>query len=119
MLTAILVLQIVIIILVVISATVGGRKLTEKRLTASYQPVIHYESKVFSDKVVVSQRVQLFYDGVPIGEPKEEIVYKANVVDREAINAALTFAIENLQKTLMIGFDVGDIQDLIKKVLPE
>ena len=118
MLTAILVLQIIIIILIVLFAIIGGRKLTQKRLTASYQPIIYYESKLFRDKVVASHRVQLFYDEVPIGESKEEIIYQANIVDREAVSAAFTFALENLQKTLMIEFKADDIQDLIKKILP-
>ena len=52
MLTIILVLQIVIIILIVVLAIIGNRKLNERRVMVSYGPIIHYQDKLFSDKVV-------------------------------------------------------------------
>lgn len=52
MLTVILVLQIVIIILIVVLAIIGNRKLNERRVMVSYEPIIYYQDKLFSDKVV-------------------------------------------------------------------
>ena len=109
MLVVILVLQIVIIILVVL-AIIGHRKLTEKRVGIKCEPVVYYEDKLFSDKVVAGYRVQIFYDGIPIGEPTKKMVYQAKTVDREAVRAALELARQGLQKGLMKGFKLGDIQ---------
>ena len=119
MLTVILVLQIVIIILIVVLVFIGNRKLNERRVMVSYEPIIHYEDKLFSDKVVAGYRAQIFYDGIPVGEPTEKIVYQAKTVDREAVSAALELALQGLQKGLMIGFELGDIQDVIDRILPK
>ena len=90
--------QMVIIILIVVVAILGNRKLNEirelndqirelndergelnerrepeeKRVTVSYEPTIHYQNKLFSNKVVAGYRAQIFYDELPIGEPTEK-----------------------------------------------
>ena len=119
MLTVILVLQIVIILLIVVLAIIRHRKLNEKRVMVSYEPIIYYQGKLFSDKVVAGYRVQIFYDGIPIGEPTEKIVYQAKTVDTEAVSAALELALQGLQKGLMVGFELGDIQAVIDRILPK
>ena len=50
--------------------------------------------------MVASYRVQLHYDGLPIGEPTERIVYSGNKVDKEAVQNALTTALQTLQIAL-------------------
>ena len=142
MLTVILVLQIVIILLIVVLAIIGhrklnerrvemlieeahnelaelNRKLNERRVEIECEPVIYYQDKFFSDKVVAGYRTQIFYDGIPVGEPTERIVYQANIVDREAVCAALELALQGLQTGLMKGFELGDIQAVINKILPK
>ena len=119
MLTVILVLQIVIILLIVVLAIIGYRKFNERRVKIECEPVIYYEDKLFSDKVVAGYRAQIFYDGIPIGEPTEKIVYQAKTVDREAVSAALELALQGLQEGLMIGFKLGDIQAVIDRILPK
>ena len=114
-----LVLQIVTIILIVVLAIIGYRKLNESRVTVSYEPIIYYQDKLFSDKVVAGYRAQIFYDGLPVGEPTEKIVYQSKTVDREAVSAALELALQGLQKGLMIGFELGDIQNVIDRILPK
>lgn len=119
MLTVILVLQIVIIILIVVLAIIGHRKLNERRVKIECEPIIYYEDKLFSDKVVAGYRAQIFYDGIPIAEPTEKIVYQAKTVDREAVRAALELARQGLQEGLMKGFKLGDIQAVINRILPK
>ena len=119
MLTVILVLQIVIILLIVVFAIIGHRKLNERRVEVVCEPIIYYEDKLFSDKVVAGYRAQIFYDGVPIGEPTEKIVYQAKTVDREAVRVALESALQGLQTGLMKGFKLGDIQSVIDRFLPK
>ena len=70
---------------------------TEKRISVSYEPIIHHEDGLFKNKVVASYQMQLLYDGLPIGEPTEKIVYSASKVDKEAVRAALTGALHTLQ----------------------
>lgn len=72
-------------------------KLTENRVSVSYEHVIHHEDGLFRNKVVASYRVQFLYDGLPIGEPTEKIVYHANKVDKEVVQETLTAALQTLQ----------------------
>ncbi|MYB94282.1 hypothetical protein F4054_00810 [Candidatus Poribacteria bacterium] len=46
---------------------------------------------------MASYRMQLHYDGLPIGDPTEKIVYSENKVDKEAVQNALTGALQTLQ----------------------
>ena len=119
MLTVILVLQIVIILLIVVLAIIGHRKLNERRVKIECEPIIYYEDKLFSDKVVAGYRAQIFYDGIPIAEPTEKIVYQAKTVDREAVRAALELARQGLKSGLMTGFKLVDIQAIINRILPK
>ncbi len=75
-------------------------QLTEKRVSVSYEPIISHKDKLFRNEVVASYRMQLHYDGLPIGEPTEKIVYSANKVDKEAVQKALTGALQTLQIAL-------------------
>ena len=72
-------------------------KLTEKKVSVSYEHVIYHRDGLFKNVVVASSRVQFLYDGLPIGEPTEKIVYSSNKVDKEAVQAALTGALQTLQ----------------------
>ena len=97
MLTAVLVLQVLLLFFFLVLSIIGWRKLTEKRVSVSYEHVIYREHGLFKSKVVASYRVQFFYDGLPIGEPTEKIVYSENKVDKEAVQTALTEALQNLK----------------------
>ena len=142
MLTAVLVLQVLLLffILVLSMQSYAGRKLvedqqklteqltedqqklteqlTEKRVSVSYEPIIHHEDSFFRNKVVASYRVQLHYDGLPIGEPTEKIVYSGNKVDKEAVREALTAGLQTLQIALAASgtpFRVlNTVEDVIK-----
>ena len=41
--------------------------------------------------------MQILYDGLPIGEPTEKIVYSSKKVDKEAVQAAFTGALQALE----------------------
>ena len=121
MLTAVLVLQVLLLVFIVVLSIqlYAGRKLTEdqqkltdelteisqklteklteNRVSVSYEHVIRHEDGLFRNKVVASYRVQFLYDGLPIGEPTEKIVYHANKVDKEAVQETLTAALQTLQ----------------------
>ena len=108
MLTAVLVLQVLLIVCFLVLSIVGWRKLTEKsiektekliekKVSVSYEHVIYHRDGLFKNVVVASSRVQFLYDGLPIGEPTEKIVYSSNKVDKEAVQAALTGALQTLQ----------------------
>ena len=119
MLIAVLVLQVLLLFFISVLSIVGWRKLTEdrqkltekltedwqklteklteKRVSVLYKHVIHHEDGLFRNKVVASYQVQFLYDGLPIGEPTEKIVYSANKVDKEAVQKALTAALQTLQ----------------------
>ena len=71
--------------------------LIEKKVSVSYEHVIYHRDGLFKNMVVASSRVQFLYDGLPIGEPTEKIVYSSNKVDKEAVQAALTGALQTLQ----------------------
>ena len=47
-------------------------QLTEKRVSVSYESIIRHEDRLFRNKVVAGYRMQLLYDGLPIGEPTEK-----------------------------------------------
>ena len=117
MLTAVLVLQVLLIVCFLVLSIVGWQKLvgwrklteqliektekliekTEKKVSVSYEHVIYHRDGLFKNVVVASSRVQFLYDGLPIGEPTEKIVYSSNKVDKEAVQAALTGALQTLQ----------------------
>ena len=70
--------------------------------------------------MVASYRVQLHYDGLPIGEPTEKIVYYGNKVDKEAVREALTAGLQALQIALEASgtpFRVlNTVEDVIKNL---
>ena len=71
MLTAILFFQIVIILIVVL-VIIGHRKLNERRVKIECEPVIYYEDKLFSDKVVAGDRVQFSMMGFLLVNPRKK-----------------------------------------------
>ena len=93
---------------------------TEKRLSVSYEPIIHYEDNFFNKKVEASYQMQLLYDGLPIGEPTKRIVYSGNKVDKEAVREALTAGLQTLQIALEASgtpFRVlNTVEDVIKNL---
>ena len=95
-------------------------QLTEKRVSVSYESIIRHEDRLFRNKVVAGYRMQLHYDGLPIGEPTEKIVYSANKVDKEAVQKALTAALQTLQIALKAPgtpFRVlNTVEDVIKNL---
>ena len=142
MLTAVLVLQVVLLSFIVVLSIqlYAGRKLTEdqqkltekltetsqklteklteKRVSVSYKHVIYHEDGLFKNKVVASYQVQFHYDGLPIGEPTEKIVYSANKVNREAVQEALTAALQTLQIAIGVSGTpltvLNKVEDVIK-----
>lgn len=97
MLTAIFVLQVVIVVLLLIVLIVSWRQLTQKRVTSGYEPIVKIDDGWFRSKVVAGYRIQLFYDGIPIGDPTERMVYQSSRVDKEAIEKAVNGAIQAAQ----------------------
>ena len=93
-------------------------KLTEKRVSVSYEHVIHHEDGLFRNKVVASYRVQFLYDGLPIGDSTEKIVYHGNKVDKEAVQEALTVALQTLQTAIKASGTtltvLNKVEDVIK-----
>ena len=70
--------------------------------------------------MVASYRVQLHYDGVPIGDPTEKIVYFAKRVDTEAVQKALTTALQTLQEAIKVSGTplrvLNTVDDVIKNL---
>ena len=93
MLTAIFVMQLLLIVLLVVGFIALYRRLNQKRGTVKYEPIVYYQKKLFREKVVAGYRIQIYYDSIPFGEPSESITYRSNEVDREAIETAITSAI--------------------------
>ena len=93
---------------------------TEKRISVSYEPIIFHKDSLFRNKVVASYRMQLHYDGLPIGEPTEKIVYSGNKVDKEAVREALTAGLQTLQIALKASgtpFRVlNTVEDVVKNL---
>ena len=76
------------------------QKLTEKRVSVSYEHITYRKNRLFKSEIVAGYRVQFLYDGLPIGEPTEKIVYYADKVDEEAVREALAAALQTLQVTI-------------------
>ncbi|MDE0399579.1 MAG: hypothetical protein OXL96_17435 [Candidatus Poribacteria bacterium] len=72
-------------------------QLTEKRVSVLYEHIIRHETGLFKSKVEGGYQVQFLYDGLPIGEPTEKIVYSEDKVDTEAVQNALAVALQTLQ----------------------
>ena len=72
MLTATLFFQIVIILLIVVLAIIGHRKLNERRVKIECEPVIYYEDKLFSDKVVAGDQVHFSMMGFLLVNPRKK-----------------------------------------------
>lgn len=122
MLTTVFVMQLLLIVLLVVGFIVCYRKLTGKTVIVKYDPVVYYEEKLFKQKVVAGYSMQIYYDGLPVGEPSERIVYEANKVDRDAIEKAIKGALPILTSSVGAALGVspiklGDIQKAINKVL--
>ena len=122
MLITIFVMLLLLFVLSLVSFIVLYRKITVRRVTVRYDPVVYYDKKLFKEKVVAGYTTQIYYDGIPCGEPSERIVYRANEVDREAIAAAILGAIPILTQgvTAALGIppiDLGDIQEAINRSL--
>ena len=122
MLTVNFVMQLLLIVLLLVGFITLYRRLSEKKVTVKYEPIVHYQKKLFREKVVAGYIIQIFYDGIPFGEPSERIVYQSNEVDREAIETAITNAIpivtESVRTALSVSsIELRDIQEVIKKAL--
>ena len=121
MLTTVFVMQLFLIVLLVVGFIACYLKLTKKRVIVKYDPLVYYEKKLFRQKVVAGYSMQVYYDGLPVGEPSERIVYEANKVDRDAIEKAIKDVLPILTKSMVVALGVspielGDIQDAINKV---
>lgn len=122
MLTTVFVMQLFLIILLVGGFIACYRKLTGKTVIVKYDPVVYYEEKLFKQKVVAGYSMQIYYDGLPVGEPSEKIVYEANKVDKGAIEKAIKDALPILTSSVGAALGVSpiklsDIQKAINKVL--
>ena len=72
--------------------------------------------------MVAGYRIQIYYDGIPVGEPSERIVYQSNKVDKEAIETAIMSALPVLTKSVAAALGVhtielSEIQKAINKAL--
>jgi len=122
MLTANFVMQLLLIVLLLVGFIALYRRLNEKKVTVKYEPIVYCHKKLFTEKVVAGYRVQIYYDGIPFGEPSERITYQSNEVDRDAIETAITSAIPIVTKSVMAALSVSpielsDIQEAIKKAV--
>ena len=122
MLIAIFVMLLVLIVLWVMSFILIYRKVTEKRVTVRYEPVIYYDKKLFREKMVAGYITQIHYDGIPFGEPSERIVYRSNEVDREAIETAIMSSLPTLTKGMIAALgippiEISQIQEAINKAI--
>lgn len=122
MLTTVFVMQLFLIVLLVGGFIACYRKLTGKTVIVKYDPVVYYEEKLFKQKVVAGYSMQIYYDGLPVGEPSEKIVYEANKVDKGAIEKAIKDALPILTSSVGAALGVSpiklsDIQKAINKVL--
>ena len=122
MLTTVFVMQLLLIVLLVVGFIACYRKLTGKTVIVKYDPIVYYEEKLFKQKVVAGYSMQIYYDGLPVGEPSEKIVYEANKVDRDAIEKAIKDALPILTSSVGAALGVSpiklsDIQKAINKVL--
>ena len=122
MLTTVFVIQLVIIVLLIVGFIVVCRKLTKRRVTTGYEPFVYKDKKLFREKVVAGYRIHYYYDGLPVGESSERIVYEANKVDRDAIEKAIKDAQPILTGSLMAALRISpiklsEIQKIIKKAL--
>ena len=122
MLTTVFVMQLLLIVLLVVGFIVCYRKLAQKRVMVKYEPFVYKDKKLFRQKVVAGYSMQIHYDGLPIGEPSERIVYEANKVDRDAIEKAIKDALPILTSGVMTALGVSPmklsaIQEAINKVL--
>ena len=121
MLTTVFVMQLLIIVLFIVGIIVIRRKLTEKRVTAKYEPFVYKDEKLFREKVVAGYRTHYYYDGIPFGESSERIVYQSNKVDKEAIEKAITNTLSTATECIVTATGIppmiSDIQKAINKVL--
>ena len=100
MLTAIFAIQALLLVLVIVALVAGWRQLTRSRITIEYEPIVYVEKRLFRKKVVAGYRERLLYDGFPIGQPTERIVYESDEVDRTAIENALTKLLQTVQRSI-------------------
>lgn len=122
MLIAIFVMQFVLIVLLVVGFIALYKRFIQKKVTVKYEPIVYFERKLFREKVVAGYNTQIYYDGIPIGEPSEKIVYQSNKVDRDAIEKAIKDATPILTKSVMAALNASPIelkkiQEVIKKAL--
>ena len=122
MLTAVFVIQLVIIALLVVGFIALYRKLTQKRVRVKCEPFVYKDKKLFREKVVAGYSMQIYCDGIPVGEPSERIVYQSNQLDEKAIETAITSALPILTKGVMAALGISpiklkEIQEVIKKAL--
>lgn len=75
MLTTIFVMQLLLIIFLVVGFIALYRRLIQNRVTVKYDPIVYYHKKLFREKVVAGYSLQIYYDGIPFGEPSERITY--------------------------------------------
>ncbi len=122
MLTAIFVMQFLLIVLLVVGFIALYQRLIQKRVTVKQEPIVYFEKKLFKEKVVAGYSTQIYYDGIPVGKPSEKIVYQSNKVDRDAIEKAIKDAMPILTESVMAALSVSpielrNIREVIKKAL--
>ena len=93
-------------------------QLNEKRVSVLYEHITYRKNRLFKNEIVAGYRVQLLYDGVPIGDPTEKIVYSESKVDKEAVQEALTAALQTLQEAIKVSGTslrvLNKVEDVIK-----
>lgn len=98
MLTTVFVMQLLIIVLFIVDVIVIRRKLTEKRVTAKYEPFVYKDEKLFREKVVAGYRTHYYYDGIPFGESSERIVYQSIKLIKRLLKKPLRIPYQLQQK---------------------
>ena len=122
MLTAIFVMQVLLIVILVVGIIALYQRLIQRKVTVKHEPIVYYDKKLFKEKVVAGYSTQIYYDGIPLGEPSEKIVYQSNKVDRDAIEEAIKDAVPILTNAVMAALsvspiDLRSIQEAIKKAI--
>jgi len=114
-------MQLVIIVLLIVGFIALYRKFMQRRVTVKYEPIVYYAKKLFRKKVVAGYRIQLHYDGIPVGESSEKIVYVAKEVDEEAIEKALTGALSFVKESIKAvpGVSLMELGKGISEVIKE
>lgn len=115
-------MQLLLIVFLIVGFIALYQKLVPNRVTVKHEPIVYYDKKLFREKGVAGYSTQIYYDGIPVGESSEKIVYQSNKVDRDAIEKAIKEAMPILTNSVMAALsvspiDLSKIQEVITNAL--